>query len=279
VAETGGGVASVSQCPEDCEFQHGPTGVKVCQKCGLGRTAGETRPPYQQIYHYSEADEHRARVNYLRWVWRRYLQKRSPGILLDVGCGSGLLLDIAERGGWEVHGIDTAPPAREDPRIWHGEFLVYLGSSPVNAIALIHSFEHMTMPRNTVQQCYRLLTPGGFLVVIVPNFGGAWARLDGADWAWLNASEHCFHWTPKALSNLILSEGFQVETLETCSAGAPSVAAAWVSARGLYGLPVLGGWPLRGVMFRLANALRQPINRLTDAMGAGAQVCLVARRV
>ncbi|MEA3352020.1 MAG: class I SAM-dependent methyltransferase, partial [Chloroflexota bacterium] len=50
------------------------------------------------------------------WVRRLHLlekcqQQTNRGKILDVGCGPGVFLEVAQRGGWDVCGIDMSPEA------------------------------------------------------------------------------------------------------------------------------------------------------------------------
>ncbi len=90
---------------------------------------------------------------------------------------------------------------------WHGrpEFF--------SAIVLCQSLEHMRNPVVILAECYRILAPGGLLVVDVPNsacedasfFGDAWG-----DWA---LPFHLFHWSSPALIKAAASAGLVAERI------------------------------------------------------------------
>jgi SAM-dependent methyltransferase len=53
-----------------------------------------------------------------------------------------------------------------------------LPDSSIDRILLVHSLEFAENPRETLKEIYRVLAPGGRLVIVVPNRRGVWARLE-----------------------------------------------------------------------------------------------------
>jgi SAM-dependent methyltransferase len=53
-----------------------------------------------------------------------------------------------------------------------------LVDSAVDRILLVHSLEHTENPRETLMELWRVLAPGGRLVIVVPNRRGMWARFE-----------------------------------------------------------------------------------------------------
>jgi SAM-dependent methyltransferase len=50
--------------------------------------------------------------------------------------------------------------------------------SSIDRMLLVHSLEHVENPRETLMEIWRVLAPGGRLVVVVPNRRGIWARFE-----------------------------------------------------------------------------------------------------
>ncbi len=106
--------------------------------------------------------------------------------LLDVGCGGGHLLGAARRHGWRTVGIDLAwqacavarradgaPVAQADA----GQLPVRGGA--VGAVMLVNVLDQASEPIAILREAHRVLAPGGWLVVRVPNarFHRPWVRL------------------------------------------------------------------------------------------------------
>lgn len=53
-----------------------------------------------------------------------------------------------------------------------------LPDASVDRILLVHSLEFAESPREMLKELYRVLAPGGRLVIVVPNRRGVWARLE-----------------------------------------------------------------------------------------------------
>jgi SAM-dependent methyltransferase len=53
-----------------------------------------------------------------------------------------------------------------------------LADSSVDRVLMAHALEYAENPRETLKEMWRVLAPGGRLVIIVPNRRGVWARLE-----------------------------------------------------------------------------------------------------
>jgi len=274
---------NTSRCPYNCAFEPWFAELERCQTCGLGRTTAMTRAADHQDYTvlYIDPGETKRSVRFLeRFLFGRrgYLRGMRPGSLLDVGCGKGLSLDVAENHGWRAHGIDTFEAYGADPRIATGSFLEYQAEGLLDCIYMHHSFEHMVDPVVTLSKCASLIRSGGVLLIAVPNFGGAWAKVAGANWQYLNVRDHCFHYTIKALSSLLLQAGFEVERCDTTSAHAPSFAEVYASVHNAFEIWPVRVWPLRSIFYRGTRMMKVPSNAIVDWLNLGAEIIVLARR-
>jgi len=53
-----------------------------------------------------------------------------------------------------------------------------LPDSSIDRVLMVHSLEFAESPRETLKEMYRILAPGGRLVIVVPNRRGVWARME-----------------------------------------------------------------------------------------------------
>lgn len=53
-----------------------------------------------------------------------------------------------------------------------------LNDSSVDRVLLVHLLEHSESPRETLKEVWRVLAPGGRVVIVVPNRRGVWARFE-----------------------------------------------------------------------------------------------------
>ncbi len=126
----------------------------------------------------------------------RYLRACPGGRLLDIGCGGGKWLAKMRGLGWEVRGVDfdaeaVAVAAHRGLGVDHGslEAVGYPGGS-FDAITLNHVIEHLPDPVSTIEECRRLLKPGGHLVMVTPNSASLGHRLFKGVWRGLEPPRH-----------------------------------------------------------------------------------------
>jgi SAM-dependent methyltransferase len=144
--------------------------------------------------------------------------------LLDVGCGSGQFLARMHGLGWEVVGVEPDPAAVHTARATYG-LPVVQGTleSPqkdigeFDAVTLLHVFEHVPDPRETLHAAWRVLRPGGRLLIVTPNGRGLGSRVFGSAWIGWDPPRHLHVFTVAALRRLLAEAGFALE--RTCTTG------------------------------------------------------------
>ena len=104
--------------------------------------------------------------------------------LLEVGCGTGRFLQLAQERGFNVTGVELneglAEQARQhtgDSPIVCGDFMTQDFGRRFDVIAMLDLIEHMPDPLSALRRSHELLQPGGFLVVYTPNHAGITTRV------------------------------------------------------------------------------------------------------
>jgi SAM-dependent methyltransferase len=136
--------------------------------------------------------------------------------LLDVGCGSGTFLHLAERRGFSPHGMDVSAravtAARDQYRlpVRQGDVCsgVWQGHS-FDVVTMFHVLEHLPDPKSAVAHACALLKPGGCLIVQVPNARSIQARLFGPRWYGFDVPRHLVNFTPQGLRHLLTEAGLE----------------------------------------------------------------------
>jgi 2-polyprenyl-3-methyl-5-hydroxy-6-metoxy-1,4-benzoquinol methylase len=102
---------------------------------------------------------------------------RSPGKLLDIGCGTGLFLAVARRRGWDPYGVDDCVTATRHARehfgldVWDGKFtdLAAREGLRFDAVAMWDIIEHSRAPVALLDAARGVLAPDGVVGVSTPN--------------------------------------------------------------------------------------------------------------
>jgi len=130
-------------------------------------------------------------------IWTRFADKR----VLDYGCGGGEeVIEVARRSGATVYGIDIQDKLLEAGRALAerecvADRCVFLnGITRAGEVAQLEesfdfafsldSFEHFDDPKFILERIYRLLKPGGRLLV---SFGPPWKHPNGAHMGYICA--------------------------------------------------------------------------------------------
>jgi SAM-dependent methyltransferase len=270
VESTAGNLAA---CPQNCEFVTRFRDVESCVVCGLGRSSYRAAPPEQR--NYLGLDRDGVKVARSHRIFDEFMGALAPGVLLDIGCSDGCLLEIAAARGWRTLGIDPQPNSSD--RIIRAKFSEYEFGERFDFLALIHSFEHMDDPRATLLQCRTLIKQDGRLLIVVPNFGGWWSRAMGQEWQWLNVADHRYHYTRRALERLLGQAGFRIDACRTYSGFAPSLPEMILSANHVFEWPGIRWRPVRSTLYRLSSLAGIIGNPAADFARQGAELQALAR--
>ncbi len=156
-------------------------------------------------------------MDHVRYLEHCARQAQGAGrSLLDVGCGSGTFLYLAQRRGFAAHGLDFSAQAVSVARSQYG-LDVRQGAVGGDAweghrfdfITMFHVLEHLPEPRKALSFVMSRLKPGGSLVLQVPNVSSLQARLFGVRWYGLDAPRHVINLTPKGLQHLLSEAGLE----------------------------------------------------------------------
>jgi len=209
------------------EIEGFPQCMTVCNQCGLGRLHPlpdpETVRGYYPDEYYGEPGVKFQPLTerIVRAVGARHVAFLTAGLpkgarVLDVGCGRGVILGALADRGYEVHGVEVSEEAargadsRAVVRIAQTVDEADYPECHFDQVIIWHVFEHLADPRGTLQAVFRILKPGGRLIVAVPNFSSLQARLTGDAWFHLDLPRHLFQFPLAGLKTLLRRAGFEV---------------------------------------------------------------------
>jgi SAM-dependent methyltransferase len=206
------------------------TGRVRCARCGVATTSPW---PSDEQLSAAYADWYRPTSGRFSGVGDKVLRRtRSaladrlhrilpPGPVLDVGAGDGTLVSAFIRHGREAVGLE---PHASGPHIRSAEVEEVDGKW--SAVIFWHSLEHLRSPGRALSHAAGLLSPGGTLVVAVPNATSLQARVFGDRWLALDLPRHLVHLSPQALLAKIEALGLRVERVSYLRGG--QVVFGWV---------------------------------------------------
>lgn len=153
---------------------------------------------------------------YRLWVIEKVRKIDRDDRILDVGCSyGGFLRMVRTTRGASTSGIDAdagsiaaaVDPEETDYRVGFLTDADYPRES-FSLVTFFESLEHHTEPVEALRTAHDLLEPGGYCVVEVPNFAGAWRHIFRSSWLPLLIPQHVFHFTPKTLRQTFKAAGF-----------------------------------------------------------------------
>jgi SAM-dependent methyltransferase len=142
--------------------------------------------------------------------------------LLDVGCGLGWYVKLMNSWGWNAVGVEANPISAKRGREIYGidirEGTLEGQKFPdcsFDAICSRHVLEHVPDPEGTLREMRRILRPGGWLGLAMPNGFSLASRWFGKNWRGATPPWHIHLFSPKALRLLLHRTGFERIRVET----------------------------------------------------------------
>ena len=205
-----------------------------CLNCGLLYTM--PRPSKEKIGAYYKSDEYYShQENKKGFVPRLYeaIKKINlkhkfhlassdlpVGKLLDIGCGVGDFLHVAENKGWQCTGVEPSEEAREIARqrikgdLLYSEDLEQLPDQSFDLITMWHVLEHVDDLKWQVAQLQRLIKPNGRIVIAVPNYRSYDGRFYNAYWAAYDVPRHLNHFNKTVLTKMFKTSGLSLVSMD-----------------------------------------------------------------
>lgn len=137
------------------------------------------------------------------YIGRRKLIERylKPGKILEVGCGGGGNIRYFKDRGVKIQGIDPIKiEGLGDMVVGRAEKLPF-EQNKFDTILMLDVLEHIEDDLQALKECYRVIKPGGRLILAVPIYSWMWSR-------WDKVMEHTRRYEVDRLTKLIKRVGF-----------------------------------------------------------------------
>jgi SAM-dependent methyltransferase len=193
--------------------------------------------------------------------------------LLDIGCGSGFVLELARDRGWrDVHGVEPSAHAIAEAAPDIAPLIIQdmmrdglLPSDSLSLITLFQVLDHMPEPLELLRTCLQILQPGGVIMAFNHNVA-SWSARVLKERSPIIDVEHTYLYSPDTMRKLFTAAGFEVISVDP-------VRNTYSIAYLLHLLPLPRR--LKQILVPRLRASRLGKHQLTVPLG---NLCLIARR-
>ncbi|WP_299181831.1 class I SAM-dependent methyltransferase [uncultured Aquimarina sp.] len=141
---------------------------------------------------------------------------QGSGTLLDIGGGTGDFLVQARLKGWQVKGVEPNEQAREiaqKKKIILEPDTTDLPSHNYDVVTMWHVLEHVPDLEIQVKELKRLVKPGGYIIIAVPNFRSFDAGYYKSFWAAYDVPRHLWHFSKTSIEKLFAKENINLKKI------------------------------------------------------------------
>ena len=229
----------------------------------------------------------------------RTLHRNRPIRLLDVGCGSGTLLGVLRRKGFDAIGFDASRDAATLAKSNHNVDVVTgwrlhdgnFADGAFDIVTLFHVVEHVAEPRELLGEVRRLLRSHGKVILQVPNIDSWQFKICGVRWHGLDSPRHVINYSSQSVRQLLADCRFRVCRIRHFNLrdNAPALASSLFPSldpirrsvcqrRTGYVEPAFARWG-RHALYLAAVAAAYPFAIAESVAGAGATVMIEAEKI
>lgn len=215
-----------------------------------------------------------------------HLEKYHPtqGILLDVGCATGLFLKAMRERHWLVAGVELSAYATQYARQQFGldvrNGTVEQANFPdhlFDVVTMWDVLEHVIDPKESLREVARILKPNGLLALSLPNPVCIEAKLFQETWVGWDQPRHLHLFSPPVLQRYFAETGFELIQIDSWGGrlGLSLMSVDfWLKSRGVSEAQskrltqLIYNWPLRLLtwpFYRLAEKKNQTTNMIVFA--------------
>lgn len=138
----------------------------------------------------------------------------TKGKLLDLGCAAAFFLDEAQKRGWQVAGSELSAQMRQFAETNFGLSITShyndLPDASFDVVTMWEYIEHLSDPRQELENLHRLLKPGGIVGISTPNTAHLQVKREPNQWWEFKPPAHLTFFTPETLHTLVRQSGYEI---------------------------------------------------------------------
>lgn len=198
-------------------FNYGLTGeLQQCQSCGFIQCTDlqEVVGYYEDLEDQEYENTRKERKLQEKKLLRLIESYKDNGSILDIGAGSGILVEAALEKGFKAEGIEPSRWLQKNAQklnlpIHLGIFPHHDTPGPYDIITLVDVIEHVTNPTELLREINKTLDKNGIFVMVTPDVRSVAARLLRFKW-WHFRFAHIGYFNRSNLRLLLEKTGFEI---------------------------------------------------------------------
>jgi 2-polyprenyl-3-methyl-5-hydroxy-6-metoxy-1,4-benzoquinol methylase len=143
----------------------------------------------------------------------------NTGKLLDIGCGRGFFLSNFVDSPFDYVGVEPRRRISNEAEKRVGEDKIICGTlkeaklpdATFDVVTMINLVEHLSSPRETLEEVNRIMKHNGLVYIETPNLDSLVPKILGKRWHAYLEREHHYFFSKKTLAKMLGATGFRVE--------------------------------------------------------------------
>ncbi|MAF50483.1 MAG: hypothetical protein CMH64_00155 [Nanoarchaeota archaeon] len=199
--------------------------IVKCAKCGL-MYVNPQEDDIEGLYGETEDELYELSKDGRKATFERDIKEieltKKRGKLLDIGCSTGIFLEIAKEREWDVYGVELSKWGYEKAKkrisnVYNKTLdKIKFEDNSFDVVTMWDLIEHLTDPNKELKEINRILKNDGNLILTTPNINGFFSRLTKKNW-WAMVRMHLFYFSPKTITKLLEKNGFNVIKIKSYS--------------------------------------------------------------